>query len=439
MRHYHRYRRRHKGSVKCTFLHVLFFICLLIHIGIIILNIIINVMLAKSFDFDQLYKIKSEIFTIPPLFNFNIGLDASSSNYSSYKKFYTWQGTVKTVKSGRSRRIVTDISPVLINKIYNNKFFYQKINKTYFDYMVNSVTYDQSCQENYKKCGILDTNYNILCLPKDEECPLNDIKVSNEELPELLPEYTEIKVVETLTDANKYFYFTNNKTDNKIITHFELSSNKPCMDPDEHNWISVFKKEKEKTCSCETSIDGKLYDPAFFEVGNNILMKPLYYDNKIPIYNYSNNNEVVNLYARNYYYVDKKCTENYIVDYEDYENYYTDKFLIIRILQYIEFGLFTFYFVCLSLSLCLKTYEPLLRLIIIILGDLIIIYGIIINIFLIVFVKKSKLDFTCGGNSINFKIDNIFNDEFSFNTVFILAIVCLILGVVHLIINTFML
>ena len=33
------------------------------------------------------------------------------------------------------------------------------------------------CQENYKKCGILDTYGNIMCIPKEDECPINDLIV----------------------------------------------------------------------------------------------------------------------------------------------------------------------------------------------------------------------------------------------------------------------
>ena len=33
------------------------------------------------------------------------------------------------------------------------------------------------CEVNYKKCGILDTYGNIMCIPKEDECPINDIIV----------------------------------------------------------------------------------------------------------------------------------------------------------------------------------------------------------------------------------------------------------------------
>lgn len=162
---------------------------------------------------------------------------------------------------------------------------------------------------------------------------------------ELIPEYSFIKVVETLTDAVRYIYFTNKKTDNKILTHFELSTNNPCILPDEHNWISRNAKEIEKSCNCKSYINGLLYDPEFREVGNNILMKSLYYDNSISVFSDYNNNEMVNLYARNYYYLNKTCSEKFLYDFEQLEKYYYSRILILRILQYILFGFFVLYMV----------------------------------------------------------------------------------------------
>ena len=245
----------------------------------IISTIIMNVLVSTSYRFNKLNDIKHEIFDPGPLFDFNINQIAPSSEYLQYKGFYTWQGTKVRVKSGRSTRVKTEIKPIQINTIYQNKFFYKKTNKSYFDYLIDSAKGDESCKKNYKKCGVLDSNNNTLCIPIEEDCPLNDLIISHVQMPQLLPEYNVIEVIESLTDSVKYIYYTNNKTDNQIITYFELSADKPCIIPDEHNWISKIPKEAEKTCTCKTYQDGLLYDSSFIEVGNGILMKTLYYDN----------------------------------------------------------------------------------------------------------------------------------------------------------------
>ena len=107
----------------------------------------------------------------------------------------------------------------------------------------------------------------------DEECPLNDIIISDNELPGLLPQYSYIKTIESLTDSIKYI--SNNKTNNSIISNLELSGNRPCIAGNEHNWISVNEYENEKMCNCETEINGILYDPLYKEVGNKILIHKL--------------------------------------------------------------------------------------------------------------------------------------------------------------------
>ena len=35
----------------------------------------------------------------------------------------------------------------------------------------------KECEKNYKKCGILDSLGNILCIPENKTCPLNELKV----------------------------------------------------------------------------------------------------------------------------------------------------------------------------------------------------------------------------------------------------------------------
>ena len=394
-----------------------------------------NVVISTTYNFNNIEKINKETYENPPLFQFNIGTNLNSSDYLSYKSFYTWQGTLKTVKSGRTRRKVQNINPIEINKIYNNYFFYKNNNKTYFDYLDDSVKNGENCKENYINCGILDTNNNILCTPKEEECPLNDVKISDRLLPDLLSSgYDYIQITESLTDSIKYIYFTNKKVDNKIITHFELSADKPCISPDEHNWIAKNSNEKESTCNCQTYINENLYDPSYIEVGSNILMKSLYYDNGIPVYN-NYHIETVNLYARNYYYLDKQCLDKYILDYDNLEKYYISKILTIRILQYIEFGFVIVYIVCLIRSLFLKVEKKPIGLYLII-TDIIILYGIIINIIFLVFISGNNLNYSCGNLNINSKINNIFNNEFRFVIILVFSIIDIVAGVIILILNT---
>ena len=431
--------RRHRHSVECTLKFSLFCVCMIIKLIITFMDIGYNVEVALTYKFNNAQLIKNTVNENPAFFNFLISQNEPSSEYIPYKSFYTWKGTYKMVRAGRSgRRAVQDIPAVKINKLYQSMFYYKQINITYFDYLNNIddiYSANQKCKNNYKKCGILDANNNILCIPVNEECPLNDLKISDIKLPDLEPEYSFVKVTESLTDSVKYIYYTNNKTDNNIITHFELSTNNPCAYPSEHNWIGVNPKEIEQNCSCKTYINNELYDKSYKEVGNKILMKSLYYDNNVSLYN-EYNYETVNLYARNHYYFDKNCYEKYIVDFENLETSFSSKMKTLRVLQYINFFLVVVYIICLIINTCGED-EDRSKICNLAITDLIILYGIIINIIFLIFRNGDKLNFSCGNQNINTKIDDIFNNEFSLTKILVYSIIDIVVGVIVLLVNTY--
>ena len=101
--HHHHYRNKHhhsgNNSGDCKI--VLFFVLSCIFkISLLIVDIIMNVVISTTYNFNNIETINKETYKNPPLFQFNIG--TNSSDYLFYKFFYTWQGTLKTVKSGRT-------------------------------------------------------------------------------------------------------------------------------------------------------------------------------------------------------------------------------------------------------------------------------------------------------------------------------------------------
>ena len=379
-----------------NFNYFIYFIFLDITFIVSIILSIINLSLINNNNIEIL---KREIFqnNIFPLFHFYIGLDSPSPEYISYDSFYTWQGTLKSSKQ--------ELAPVEINKIFQNKFFYVKSNKTYFDYLKNSVKQGEDCKNNYKKCGILDSNNNILCLPENEECPLNDIKISELEDPYLINEYNHIQVFESITGIKKFIYFTNNKIDNNIITKLELNFDNPCIAVNEYSWISNNLNEKEKTRSCRTYINNKIYDPLYVEICNNIHMKSLYYDNGIQIYN-DFSSEKVKLFIRNYYYIDETCANEYIKGYDNIEKITNNKISKIKILEYINIPLILIHFVL--FFYILKNKKKILLFIIIL--NIFIICLAIINCILFFYLNDEKnLVFSCGTDIFNSKINNFTN------------------------------
>ncbi len=85
--------------------------------------------------------------------------------------------------------------------------------------------------ENFKLYGIADTLENILCVPKNENCP--------------------ITINQTYNNYNNYDYENNSSINVEIISLFKLkeySVPAPCMNPKEKKWISYSILEEKKNC-----------------------------------------------------------------------------------------------------------------------------------------------------------------------------------------------
>ena len=67
-----------------------------------------------------------------------------------------------------------DLYPILniISDIENETYPYN------YEYLLKHS--GKECEENYKKCGILDTYGNIMCIPNEDECPINEIIIDEE-------------------------------------------------------------------------------------------------------------------------------------------------------------------------------------------------------------------------------------------------------------------
>ena len=134
-------------------------------------------------------------------------------------------------------------------------------------------------------------------------------------------------------------------------------------------------------------------------------MKTLYYDNNIPIYD-KLDTQTVNLYARNFYYLDKECSEKYISDYDDIGIYYNYRIKVIRILQYIDFPLIIVYIV---FFIILSKNNKLTFLVI---SSIISIYEVSMYIASICLIYGKELNFWCSEDVKNSKNDYIFQDGF---------------------------
>ena len=94
---------------------------------------------------------------------------------------------------------------------------YTFINKNY-SYLLRHST-KEDCEPNFKKCGILDTNQNIMCIPQSDICPINEIKTNL-----------------NLTSYNHYtkfyyydyeLYFSNESINDNIVINLTINDGLP--------------------------------------------------------------------------------------------------------------------------------------------------------------------------------------------------------------------
>ena len=89
-------------------------------------------------------------------------------------------------------------------------------NKNYKYLLEHSST--SKCKENYKKCGILDSMGNIMCIPNEDQCPINDLIVdSRNNQNNLLNSKYNVCYPEFLKSNNEALYSSNKATDKGII------------------------------------------------------------------------------------------------------------------------------------------------------------------------------------------------------------------------------
>lgn len=389
-------------SKKCCLFGVLFtgFFCLAFHlmlIGLIDLSIKSKLL------------IKGSIFSEKPLYNvsFSEHSDINGKNY--YPSFYDFDGKIKESYDSQSQEIIEKHS---IYILYQNYFFYNTIdNRTYYDYIKDySVAEGENCKINYKKCGILNNKGRILCLPEEEECPLNGFAISSNNEDSRFEGYSKSKVKDSDSGLDYYFYYTNKNINKNIITNFKLSDGYPCALSSEKSWITVFSNEANKNPNCKTAVEGNLRNENYIKIeGSEIKLISLYMDNGIsytgPETDSIKIQNTVNLYARNYYDKDEECAFLYYSNIEKADNSFKTIQLIIRIINIISLVFIIaliIYCVVMCRYLALEFYWPFL---------IIHIYGLAENIVSICLTYQYNFQYKCDTAQISNNVINHFYEK----------------------------
>ena len=145
------------------------------------------------------------------------------------------------------------------NKKFCCKYYYLPDSsfKGYLYFLNNSVLENEECQSGYKKCGKLDDMGNYLCLPENEECPINDVITSRTRLEDL-----ENKNYSYIIVNSKYFYYTNQEVDKPVISKFKVVEGKLCVDKIyiHSDYPQYILDKKFEYYGCRHKINDKLYE-----------------------------------------------------------------------------------------------------------------------------------------------------------------------------------
>ena len=239
--------------------NVYWIILTILELAALISSIVLSTYTAFVFNFttDILLQIGKSIEALP-LINMK---DASFEPESNESKivFDVWKGTVegcncigidlpesacknqicrRECRQGETKGGCTKIDPISPINITNwkGKEFLSTVLDSSYNYttlLSHSVKKGEECKKGYKKCGILDTMNNVMCLKEEQTCPINLLFVTD--MASLPTNYSKYTFNRVFFDDGKVLHFTNQAVDQYIVTDFRLSDDKVCVNSDEYN------------------------------------------------------------------------------------------------------------------------------------------------------------------------------------------------------------
>jgi hypothetical protein len=161
---------------------------------------------------------------------------------------------------------------------------------------------------------------NYLCIPKNESCPVNDIKILDERN-DNLTDYESYKF------GDKYLYFTNTSTERPIITKLKTAEGKLCHGRGYYHtdYPQFILDSNFEIYGCRYEIQNTLYDESIEKL-DIITKDELYKDNGIDMfsryndsceYPYFSLNADIFLYPKRYIGFNKQCLKENNINIDD--------------------------------------------------------------------------------------------------------------------------
>ena len=159
---------------------------------------------------------------------------------------------------------IRPINEVMLTKWKGKEFCVETKdrNYTYYSLLLNSVKKNETCQNGFKQCGYLDSLNNIVCLLKDDECPINFIKVSTSE--NVPSECTSYNCKTINLDDGSILYYSNEVITGYVVSKFKVSDSNICLNVEEYDSNNVrYQLDYYSYYGCKTKYDNKKYDDRY--------------------------------------------------------------------------------------------------------------------------------------------------------------------------------
>ncbi len=220
---------------------------------------------------------------------------------------------------------VNGIDPIKFLSWNNKRVCVKRSDKNYLDLEIAEDICPLSAS---KKCGVIDSLGNALCVPKAKNCPINDLRIINR-----FAIYNTTKLYQSAILNDKKILYTYQNIEGKIPIYVKLSDEQPCINPKFENYFrgesyildNFFKKE-----TCSVPINGKREDQNYKILDSygftNILRENGIYNIynkllKLPRFPQMRFNHTSSIYGRGYYGMKITCRATFKRQITSFKNY----------------------------------------------------------------------------------------------------------------------
>ena len=139
---------------------------------------------------------------------------------------------------------------------------------SYKDLLESAVKKGEKCPEGFKRCGILYSFDNIMCIKKEGECPINLVVINNDKnAPTGNYAYTTVKL------DSLYLHYTNEAIDDYVVSKF-INKETLKIDVSPFNINANENKDFFIANSCDINSTKDTNATFYKNVGNDIFIRP---------------------------------------------------------------------------------------------------------------------------------------------------------------------